>query len=651
MGNVEVHDLAPVRSDERKELNLSRKISYKQYEKHKNGDYHEACLTELPWNIRDSVSLYESMSASFNAITELPAELPLRLPHLSYLDLSNNALQKLPDSFGLLFHLKTLMVQHNKLRELPEAFVHLVKLEKIDLSYNQLRELPEDLGKMESLSKLNVSHNKLRLLPVSLGGCETLTLVLAVGNRLTVPPQSISNEGSEPIIKFLRRKFSSVSICSASEIKVCVNIFPRVRGNQCQSIDKNNHSVHSQYIQVQTDTTNTPVRIKTPLLPPLNATKLDPDQLGDKIIGMIYGAAIGDAIGISTRWMGPDECSFYYPNPNITYKDIIVGENRVWWRQGDWTCNVDHMIIVLDSIISWAGVVDELDFSKRLLNWYQNGFTDLGDTEGVVLSQTLLQLFSMEDFTTNPHRAAEAVLKEPVYYNLNGDLDSADSMSDSGIDSPQKSMFARCKKRLNAINIGSCDDFGCDNAAVTRSPILGVPSFHDIIEVKNNAVRICRGTHVKSVCVASSVMISTMVALMLQGKYEDDIDGLIHESISHGAEFISNQEERNEFLALVKAEDLQSLNAREDGKGSHTFKPITAAIIALKSKSDYKSTILDIVMSCGDSNSNACVAGAIMGCKMGFSRLPTHWIDDLRSKQTNWLNVKINCLLDMMGIP
>ena len=33
MGNVETHDLAPVRDDERKELNLARKITYRQYKK------------------------------------------------------------------------------------------------------------------------------------------------------------------------------------------------------------------------------------------------------------------------------------------------------------------------------------------------------------------------------------------------------------------------------------------------------------------------------------------------------------------------------------------------------------------------------------------------------------------------------------------
>ena len=31
MGNVEMHDLAPVRDDERKELDISRKVNYKYY--------------------------------------------------------------------------------------------------------------------------------------------------------------------------------------------------------------------------------------------------------------------------------------------------------------------------------------------------------------------------------------------------------------------------------------------------------------------------------------------------------------------------------------------------------------------------------------------------------------------------------------------
>ena len=52
-----------------------------------------------------------------------------------------------------------------------------------------------------------------------------------------------------------------------------------------------------------------------------------------------------------------------------------------------------------------------------------------------------------------------------------------------------------------------------------------------------------------------------------------------------------------------------------------------------------------------DSPSNASVAGAVLGCRCGYKKLPKDWVVNLRPKQTQWLDVKINALLDMMAIP
>ena len=46
--------------------------------------------------------------------------------------------------------------------------------------------------------------------------------------------------------------------------------------------------------------------------------------------------------------------------------------------------------------------------------------------------------------------------------------------------------------------------------------VTGVPNFHNLSEVKNNAARICKATHVDPRCVAASVMVASVVALMLQ---------------------------------------------------------------------------------------------------------------------------------------
>lgn len=39
-------------------------------------------------------------------------------------------------------------------------------------------------------------------------------------------------------------------------------------------------------------------------------------------------------------------------------------------------------MLILETIIHWAGVVDELEFAKSLLNWCKHGFPELDDTVG-----------------------------------------------------------------------------------------------------------------------------------------------------------------------------------------------------------------------------------------------------------------------------
>lgn len=65
------------------------------------------------------------------------------------------------------------------------------------------------------------------------------------------------------------------------------------------------------------------------------------DQLN---IGLLYGAAIGDALGLATRGMSRDECSFYYNQDDLDYSQILQDKHRVLWRAGDWTSNFDSMV-------------------------------------------------------------------------------------------------------------------------------------------------------------------------------------------------------------------------------------------------------------------------------------------------------------------
>ena len=49
-------------------------------------------------------------------------------------------------------------------------------------------------------------------------------------------------------------------------------------------------------------------------------------------------------------------------------------------------------MVVLDSLVNWGGVVDELEFSRRLSAWVEHGFTELGDSVGVVTSDVIKEV-------------------------------------------------------------------------------------------------------------------------------------------------------------------------------------------------------------------------------------------------------------------
>jgi RNA processing factor Prp31 len=51
---------------------------------------------------------------------------------------------------------------------------------------------------------------------------------------------------------------------------------------------------------------------------------------------------------------------------------------------------------VLDSLIQWAGVVDELDFAKRLHSWSKTGFPELGDSDGYTYCNTVVKVIILQ---------------------------------------------------------------------------------------------------------------------------------------------------------------------------------------------------------------------------------------------------------------
>lgn len=88
----------------------------------------------------------------------------------------------------------------------------------------------------------------------------------------------------------------------------------------------------------------------------------------------------------------------------------------------------------------------------------------------------------------------------------------------------------------------------------------------------------------------------------------------------------------------MKCSDLKQLKLDESGKIGYTFKTLGSGFWALK-QNDFRKAITKIVLQGGDADTNAWVAGALLGCKLGIEAIPESWRNKLKHK--DWLDQQI----------
>ena len=83
------------------------------------------------------------------------------------------------------------------------------------------------------------------------------------------------------------------------------------------------------------------------------------------------------------------------------------------------------------------------------------------------------------------------------------------------------------------------------------------------------------------------------------------------------------------FIDLAYHEGLDSLCLDDEKSMGYTLRTLGAALWAYWHATSYKEGILKIVLSGGDADTNAAVAGAILGAKFGICHIPDEWKDGL----------------------
>lgn len=132
------------------------------------------------------------LDLSQNALQRVPPSL-YAMPNLRRLNLSENDIAELAPEMDAWQKLEVLNLSRNKLTALPASICRLAQLRRLYLNDNQLDfdGIPSGIGKLCSLETFSASNNRLEMVPEGLCRCGALKRLNLSTNRLITLPDAI----------------------------------------------------------------------------------------------------------------------------------------------------------------------------------------------------------------------------------------------------------------------------------------------------------------------------------------------------------------------------------------------------------------------------------------------------------------------------
>jgi ADP-ribosylglycohydrolase len=347
------------------------------------------------------------------------------------------------------------------------------------------------------------------------------------------------------------------------------------------------------------ETTTTP-EVPDPETPETEteAPKLSIKEVNNKIMGLVYGCVLGEILGQSDG----------------TIKETS-GANLKWGL------STDQLMLVMDTLIE-TGVLHVNTFMQKFQVYGNRGMLELdGD-----------------------HNNIDPYTKEIV--------SSYEALSD-----PAKLSF----DQFNKYNISEGNMSTCDNTTLIRCAMVGIYAEWDSFSFAATM-----STHADHRCISAGVVIAAAARNMLIGRPTN-----ISETVTDTAAMIlsmkkmTSQKDINEYIRFTSegyCTDLQLLNL-SGGNTTHTYKCMAqsmyalgklvnecSGIISLVQSDVFKNILAEIHIQGGDRVSNCALAGALMGCEIGYENLPTEWLGRVHNGDRAVLNNKVVEYLQHLGL-
>jgi ADP-ribosyl-[dinitrogen reductase] hydrolase len=329
----------------------------------------------------------------------------------------------------------------------------------------------------------------------------------------------------------------------------------------------------------------------------------DPALARDRAAGAIFGAALGDALGLQVEGSDAETIAERHSGGagiDLPYRGAFKG-----YPANDWTDATDFAVLVMRTLGAYfTGKTEDpaRDFAMRAVQWHRAGFAELGDTAGVCPEGVVVRAMAQAGFLKDPGGAARAV-KGPK----------------------------------------------ADNGALIRTVACAFTA-----APADWAALFCETTHADKQCVATAVMLTHLVGALSRAPASAPIPVVAAiAAAARGRDVLPEGAQKDDYMRrLTNTGRLEALGLGEREHRSHTLKTCAAAMWAFRRLARaavprdarfFKRTVRAVVAQGGDASANGAVVGAVLGAALGRANLPEDWLAALPHR--DWLAAEVEAFL------
>lgn len=291
--------------------------------------------------------------------------------------------------------------------------------------------------------------------------------------------------------------------------------------------------------------------------------------LKDKIYGFIFGMAIGDALGLGTKFMTCQEIRHRYPNGLTKYEDIISDAFRCQWQKGEWTNNVELILRFIDTIYE-EGELSANSMARTLKEWYNENPYDIIDFMKAIISQ--------DDYLIHPEETSKRIIEK--------------------------------MGRVHA-----------SNESVLRCLISGLSKQYPA----QKAHEITIITNPSSAGICAGVIAAKLVSNILHQHNFPHLGEVIAFAEHYDMEVAR-------FISSVDNSDISSLELDAEDDYWHAKKHLAAILWTLYNTDNPSDSLYAVVNTGGDSDTNAASVMGIAGLRYGYQNLPKDLVETIKNK-------------------